>query len=45
MIGVIVGFVGTVAMLAAVVATYYAVSCVFLYLTFRVLPLTGRRRR
>lgn len=42
---VIAGIVGTVAMLAAVTATYYAISYAALYLIGRLLPLTGRRRR
>ena len=42
---VIAGFVGAMVMLAAAVATYYAISYGVLYLIGRLLPLAGRRRR
>ena len=41
----IAGFVGTVAMFATVLATFYAISFGVLYLAGRALPLAGRRRR
>jgi hypothetical protein len=44
-VSVIVGLVGLVAMITAVVAAYYAVSFAVLFLVGKAFPLAGRRRR
>ena len=41
----LVGFVGTVAVIVLAVAVYYALSLLVLTVTGRLLPLAGRRRR
>jgi hypothetical protein len=40
-----VGLVGTLAVIAAALAAYYALSYFVLYVVGRLLPLAGRRRR
>jgi hypothetical protein len=42
---VILGAVGMVVMLAAGLATYYAISYAVLYVVGKAFPLAGRRRR
>jgi hypothetical protein len=42
---VAVGLAGTVTIIILVVAAYYVISLLVLYLGSRLLPLTGRRRR